>query len=193
MKTNREARALWPVGKTGEVPPIGIYPWSTIGPVRVNYQRQTPSAFPERQNQLETRRALYLHEARHSYAIEALPKSGALKRRPYLYMCIRCKWMFRVNDRLGSIVALDENNQPLPEPENSRRAATFEKGPCPALRYITDRRITQVHSTRWLTRLQLKARSWLSEVWQRWSGDGAARVPQGPHPTTMIMPDDALR
>lgn len=101
--------------------------------------------------------------------------------------------MFRVNDRLGSIVALDENSQALPEPENSRRAATFASGPCPALRYLTDRRLTQVDSTAWLSRLQHKVGRWLSELCGRWNGDIGQGTSQAPHPTTTIMPDDVLR
>ena len=46
-------------------------------------------------NPLETRRESYLHEGRHSYAIETLLKSGGFQRRPYFYTCIRCKWISR--------------------------------------------------------------------------------------------------
>jgi hypothetical protein len=42
-----------------------------------------------------------------------------------------------VNERRGSIVALDRKAQPISEPENSRRLATFAQGPCPAFKAAT--------------------------------------------------------
>jgi len=73
---------------------------------------------------------------RHNFAIKALEKPGLFKPRPYLYYCIRCKWTFRVNDRRGSVVAVDNAGQPLPAGENAKRVATFAEGPCPTLRQL---------------------------------------------------------
>ena len=71
-------------------------------------------------------------ETRHHFAIEALDKSGPFRRQPYLYMCVRCKWMFRINDTRGSVIALDGLGRQLQEPENAKRVVTFHRGPCPA-------------------------------------------------------------
>ena len=71
-------------------------------------------------------------ETRHHFAIEALDKSGPFRRQPYLYMCVRCKWMFRINDTRGSVIALDGLGRELQEPENAKRVVTFHRGPCPA-------------------------------------------------------------
>jgi hypothetical protein len=76
--------------------------------------------------------AFSAEEMRHHFAIENLEKPGAFRPQPYLYTCVRCKWIFRINDSRGSIVALDGLGRPVPEPENSKRIVTFQKGPCPA-------------------------------------------------------------
>lgn len=76
-------------------------------------------------------------DLRHSFAIKALEKRGIFKPRPYVYICLRCRYTFLVNERRGSIVALDRKAQPIPEPENSRRLATFAQGPCPAFKAAT--------------------------------------------------------
>ncbi len=68
---------------------------------------------------------------RHTFAIRAFEKPGLFKPRPYLYYCIRCKWTFRVNDRRGSVIAVDKAEQPVPAAENAKRIATFAEGPCP--------------------------------------------------------------
>ena len=39
--------------------------------------------------------------------------------------------MFQVVNRRGEAIALDESERSLPEPENSRRVASFAIGPCP--------------------------------------------------------------
>jgi hypothetical protein len=78
------------------------------------------------------RPAFTTDETRHHFAIEALDKSGPFRRQPYLYMCVRCKWMFRINDTRGSVIALDGLGRPLQEPENAKRVVTFHRGPCPA-------------------------------------------------------------
>jgi hypothetical protein len=49
-----------------------------------------------------------------------------------MYTCVRCRWIFRLNDSRGSIVALDGLGRHLPEPENAKRIVTFHRGPCPA-------------------------------------------------------------
>ena len=76
--------------------------------------------------------AFTAEETRHHFAIEALEKPGAFRPQPYLYTCVRCRWIFRINDSRGSIIALDGLGRHLPEPENSKRIVTFHRGPCPA-------------------------------------------------------------
>jgi hypothetical protein len=76
--------------------------------------------------------AFTAEETRHHYAIEALEKPGSFRPQPYLYTCVRCRWIFRVNDSRGSIIALDGLGRHLPEPENAKRIVTFHRGPCPA-------------------------------------------------------------
>ena len=74
-------------------------------------------------------------EMKHNFAIRSLKKSGFFARRQYIYLCVRCKQTFRVNGHRGSIVAIDRNRNPLPEPENSRQVKTFAEGPCPSFRF----------------------------------------------------------
>lgn len=76
--------------------------------------------------------AFSAQEMRHHFAIENLEKPGTFRPQPYLYTCVRCKWIFRINDSRGSIIALDGLGRPLAEPENSKRIVTFQQGPCPA-------------------------------------------------------------
>jgi hypothetical protein len=76
--------------------------------------------------------AFVAEEMRHHFAIETLDRPGPLRPQPYLYTCVRCKWIFRVNDSRGSIIALDGLGRRLPEPENSKRIVTFRRGQCPA-------------------------------------------------------------
>ena len=78
------------------------------------------------------RPAFTADETRHHFAIEALDKSGPFRPQPYLYTCVRCKWIFRINDSRGSVIALDGLGRHLPEPENAKRVVTFHRGPCPA-------------------------------------------------------------
>ena len=78
------------------------------------------------------RPAFTAEETRHHFAIEALDKAGPFRPQPYLYTCVRCRWIFRVNDSRGSVIALDGLGRRLPEPENAKRAVTFHRGPCPA-------------------------------------------------------------
>jgi hypothetical protein len=76
--------------------------------------------------------AFNAEETRHHFAIEALEKPGSFRPQPYLYTCVRCRWIFRLNDSRGSIVALDGLGRRLAEPENAKRIVTFHRGPCPA-------------------------------------------------------------
>jgi hypothetical protein len=71
-------------------------------------------------------------ETCHHFAIESLDRPGPLRPQPYLYTCVRCKWIFRINDSRGSVIALDGLGRRLGEPENARRVATFHRGPCPS-------------------------------------------------------------
>jgi hypothetical protein len=73
---------------------------------------------------------------KHNFAIRALKKPGFFARRPYIYLCVRCQQIFLVNEHRGSIVALDRNRNPLPEPENSGQVLTFE-GPCPSFKFAS--------------------------------------------------------
>lgn len=90
------------------------------------------SVTSERAPRFKRKLAFTAEETRHHYAIEALEKPGAFRPQPYLYTCVRCRWIFRVNDSRGSIIALDGLGRRLPEPENAKRIVTFHRGPCPA-------------------------------------------------------------
>src|SRR5277367_1205639 len=83
---------------------------------------------------IRTRRkpAFSTAETCHHFAIESLDRPGPLRPQPYLYTCVRCKWIFRINDSRGSVIALDGLGRRLAEPENAKRIATFHRGPCPA-------------------------------------------------------------
>ena len=76
-------------------------------------------------------------EMKHNFVIRPLKKPGFFARRPYIYLCVRCKQIFLVNGRRGSIVAIDRNKSPLPEPENSRQVKTFAEGPCPSFNFAS--------------------------------------------------------
>jgi len=73
-------------------------------------------------------------EMKHNFATRALEKPGFFARRPCIYLCVRCRQMFLVNEHRGSIVAIDRNRNPLAEPENSRQVETFSEGPCPSVK-----------------------------------------------------------
>ena len=74
-------------------------------------------------------------EHRHEYVIKSLGRlPGLLKPHRYVYLCLRCKWTFVVNDgRRGVISAVDHDLAPLPELEAAERLASFTAGPCPSL------------------------------------------------------------
>ena len=90
------------------------------------------SPTPQRAPRMRRRMAFTAEETRHHFAIEALEKPGSFRPQPYLYTCVRCRWIFRLNDSRGSIIALDGLGRRLPEPENAKRIVTFHRGPCPA-------------------------------------------------------------
>jgi hypothetical protein len=90
------------------------------------------SATPQRPPRTRRKMAFTAEETRHHFAIEALEKPGSFRPQPYLYTCVRCRWIFRLNDFRGSIIALDGLGRHLPEPENAKRIVTFHRGPCPA-------------------------------------------------------------
>ena len=90
------------------------------------------SATPQLAPRVRRRMAFTAEETRHHFAIEALEKPGSFCPQPYLYTCVRCRWIFRLNDSRGSIIALDGLGRRLPEPENAKRIVTFHRGPCPA-------------------------------------------------------------
>ena len=99
------------------------------------------SASPQRSVRTKRKPAFTAEETRHHFAIEPLDKSGPFRPQPYLYTCVRCKWIFRLNDARGSIIALDGLGRRLPEPENAKRVLTFHRGPCPAFpafEYLVD-------------------------------------------------------
>ena len=90
------------------------------------------SATPEGKSSTKRDVAFTAEETRHHFAVEALEKPGSFRPQPYLYTCVRCRWIFRTNDSRGSIIALDGLGRCLPEFENSKRIVTFHRGPCPA-------------------------------------------------------------
>ncbi len=96
------------------------------------------SATQEGAGRARRKTAFAAEEIRHQFAIESLEKPGALRPQPYLYTCVRCKWIFRINDSRGSIKALDGLGRHLPEPENAKRIVTFHRGPCPAFRVFEE-------------------------------------------------------
>ncbi|HUA32663.1 MAG TPA: hypothetical protein VMA09_03615 [Candidatus Binataceae bacterium] len=74
-------------------------------------------------------------EHRHEYVVKSLGRlPGLLKPHRYVYLCLRCKWTFVVNDgRRGVISAVDHDLAPLPEHQATERLASFGAGPCPSL------------------------------------------------------------
>jgi hypothetical protein len=88
-------------------------------------------------------------EMRHNFAIWGLEKSATSRRGMHLYYCVRCKWTFQVDDYSASVTPLDENGNPIQNPEAAERLATFGIGPCPAFSgLIGHGRLTQVVTRR---------------------------------------------
>jgi hypothetical protein len=137
MKSNREIqmRFMTPFigAKVDEISSIQVHPLDPYASHRSSIRGNVQSsAIPERAPRTRRRIAFTTEETRHHYAIEALEKPGSFRPQPYLYTCVRCRWIFRLNDSRGSIVALDGLGRRLAEPENAKRIVTFQRGPCPA-------------------------------------------------------------
>ena len=113
------------------------FPLPTPSPSSTDRQPK-PDASPR--NARNPARGFSAADLRHNFVIKALEKPGIFKRRPYVYICLRCRYTFLVNERRGSIVALDRKAKPITEPENSKRLATFAQGPCPAFEPVAQRR-----------------------------------------------------
>ena len=120
-------RFIAPVSKFGIQMPLAVSP---TGYRELN--RLYPSA---RRNYSE--KPFSPEEMKHNFAIRALKKPRFFARRPYIYLCVRCQQIFLVNERRGSVVAIDRNQNPLPEPENSRQVKNFAEGPCPSFRFAS--------------------------------------------------------
>jgi hypothetical protein len=75
---------------------------------------------------------------RHDYVIKSLGRlPGLFKPHRYVYLCIRCKWSFVVNDgQRGVITAVDHELKPLVDHKAGERLATFGAGPCPELEIL---------------------------------------------------------
>lgn len=192
MKVVRDTPSAWPLGNTGYLPVMGTYPWNSVASGHLRWRIApcgTPTARKPHRNT-----PLALPERRHSFAIEALPRSEKSTSRPYLYMCVLCKWTFRVNDHAGSIISIDQTGGPLAEPKNSRRAATFGIGPCPVFKDPLDRKRTiEIPPLSWFARTKHSLTRRVSAMWRRWSGERALEIPIDPTATTTIMADDLLR
>jgi len=178
MKSIRVVGAWWPVTKAGEIPLMRVYPWGAIVPAQFHQSNASRTAPSEKPATRSLRGGFAARETWHSFAIEALPKPAALKSCPYLYTCVRCRWSFRVNDRIGSIVTLDDAGRPLLEPESSRRAATFASGPCPAFGPVDSGRITQLQPRGWFARMRHRLAHRLEALWRRWSRDESGHIPR---------------
>jgi hypothetical protein len=192
MKVVRDTRAARPLGKAGHLPVMGVYPWNSVTAIHPHWRSGPQGTSTARKPPKNA--ALALQERRHSFAIEALPKSEKATSHPYLYMCVRCKWTFRVNDRPGSIIPIDQTGESLAEPENSRRAATFSVGPCPAFKDpLSPKRTVEISALGWFARARYRVMGQLSAMWRRWTGEGARETRIDPAATTKIMAQDLLR
>ncbi len=132
------------VNTTMPCPLYGTFAFGTMMPfAKAGFPLPLPS-YPNRYRKPDRRNALRTGEnsrpgfspsnLRHNFVVKPLQKPGIFKPWPYIYMCLRCRYTFLVSERRGSIVALDRQGRPIPEPENSRRLATFTQGPCPAFK-----------------------------------------------------------
>jgi len=118
-------RIIAPVPKFGIQMPLAVSP--------AGY-RELHRLYPSARRQY-SEKPFSPEEMEHNFAIRALKRPGFFARRPYIYLCVRCQQIFLVNERRGSIVAIDRNRNPLPEPENSRQVKTFAEGPCPSFKF----------------------------------------------------------
>jgi hypothetical protein len=91
----------------------------------------------------------------HDFSIWRLDTGTPARHTIQLCLCLRCGWMFKVDDRDGSITPLDEEGQVLAGAVADERITTFSSGPCPACsRLTTAVRLTQ--SVNALDRLSLR-------------------------------------
>jgi hypothetical protein len=118
-----------PVAKVG----FSLPAWSFSHPYRI------PNFEAAKRNVESSTPRVSTADLRHTFLVKALKRRGILQPRPYVHLCLRCRYAFLINERRGSIVAVDRRAQPIPDPENSRRLATFAHGPCPALKSTTSR------------------------------------------------------
>ena len=128
MKQSRNfssIRFIAPVPKFGIQMPLAVSP---VGYRELN--RLYPSARRE-----YSEKPFSPEEMKHNFAIRTLKKPGFFAPRPYIYLCVRCQQIFLVNEHRGSVVAIDRNRNPLPEPEHSRQVKPFAEGPCPSFRF----------------------------------------------------------
>jgi hypothetical protein len=91
-------------------------------------------------------------EMRHNFAIWAVKNNADIRRQRHLYYCMRCKQAFSVDDRSGSVTALDSQGNTLRGSEAVKRLDTFSWGPCAAFNGLMGARLTSkiipIHSAR---------------------------------------------
>lgn len=139
-------RIIAPVPKFGIQMPMRVSP---------NGYRELNRLYPSARREY-SEKPFSPEEMTHNFAIRALEKPRFFARRPYIYLCVRCRQIFLVNEHRGSIVAVDRNRNPLPEPENSRQVQTFADGPCPSFKFSSRfRRPRQPATTVKLSMLKL--------------------------------------
>jgi hypothetical protein len=118
-------RIIAPVPKFGIQMPMRVSP---------NGYRELNRLYPSARREY-SEKPFSPEEMAHNFAIRSLKRPSFFARRRYIYLCVRCRQIFLVNEHRGSIVAIDSNRNPLPEPENSRQVRTFAKGPCPSFKF----------------------------------------------------------
>ena len=140
MKSNREIELRIPNrffgAKVDEISFMTLHQMGLFAAFGSPVQAVQLSATPEGGDRTTREPAYTASEARHQFAIETLDRQETAGAQPYLYTCVRCKWIFRINDSRGSIIALDGLGRHLAEPENSKRIVTFHRGPCPAFEVL---------------------------------------------------------
>src|SRR5579862_4109075 len=67
---------------------------------------------------------------KHNFHVEDPGKPDGFKAHRYRYTCVRCGWVFLVENWRVKICALDGQLNPWSEAEGIRRLATFAEGPC---------------------------------------------------------------
>jgi hypothetical protein len=73
----------------------------------------------------------------HDFSIWRL-ETGTLSPLPIrVYLCRRCDWVFKADDRCRYVTALDQDGQALVGATAAERLATFSAGPCPARTRLT--------------------------------------------------------